>query len=80
MERRNSIAHSLNPGNSLGPEQLLKDIYSLDATALALSETLSANLATSAPTTEDIEAIEDLSDQPVRSTIFQRLKMLFSFQ
>lgn len=80
MERRNSIAHSLNPGNSLGPERLLKDIDFLDATALALSETLSASLATTAPTIEEIPAIENLSEQPVKSTILQRLKMLFSFQ
>lgn len=49
MERRNLIAHSLNPGNSSGPAQLLRDIEFLEATALSLSETLSTILPADAP-------------------------------
>ena len=52
MERRNSIAHSLNPGNSSGPEQLLKEIAFLEAMALSLSETLSASLPANTPEVE----------------------------
>jgi hypothetical protein len=42
FERRNGIAHSLNPTRSSGPDQILKDIDMLDAFGQSLCETLEA--------------------------------------
>lgn len=44
MEKRNDIAHSLNPGSSSGPSQLLKEVDFFKATALSLAETLPEHL------------------------------------
>lgn len=79
MERRNDIAHSLNPGNSLGPTQLLKDIGFLEATALSLSETLAANLPTNVPATEENAPNEILVSPPARVAILERLRRLLPF-
>jgi hypothetical protein len=42
FERRNGIAHSLNPARSSGSDQILKDIDMLDAFGKSLCETLEA--------------------------------------
>lgn len=42
FERRNLIAHALNPGQSNGPDQILNDITMLEGFGAALSETLSS--------------------------------------
>lgn len=42
FERRNGIAHSLNPARSSGPDQILKDIDMFDAFGKSLCETLDA--------------------------------------
>ena len=42
FERRNDIAHALNPGQSNGPEQIAVDIDMLKSFAKALCETLEA--------------------------------------
>jgi hypothetical protein len=80
MERRNSIAHSLNPGASSGPAQLLKDIDFLEATALSLSETLSLSLPADAPAIEGAGTIESPLNPPAAATIGQKLKALLSFR
>ncbi len=43
FERRNEIAHALNPGRSGSPDRISKDIDLLENFARALCETLSAN-------------------------------------
>jgi hypothetical protein len=40
MERRNGIAHALNPGSSTGADQIIKDLDMLDALAASLCLTL----------------------------------------
>ena len=80
MERRNSIAHSLNPRSSSGPEQLRKDIAFLEAAALSLSETLSASLPAIAPVDDQNQAEEDLSFPSASLSTFQRLRRFLSFQ
>jgi hypothetical protein len=40
MEKRNGIAHSLNPGSSVGAEQFLDDVNLLRAVALAMAACL----------------------------------------
>nr|WP_275983086.1 HEPN domain-containing protein [Propionivibrio soli] len=40
FERRNAIAHSLNPGQSSGPDQIVNDINLLESFGRALCETL----------------------------------------
>lgn len=80
MERRNSIAHSLNPGNSSGPEQLRKDIAFLKAVAMSLSETLSVSLPANDPVVDEVQAIENLNSPSAALTPLQRLRMLFSFR
>lgn len=40
FERRNSIAHSLNPRQSSGPSQIMNDIAMLEGFGVALSQTL----------------------------------------
>lgn len=40
FERRNAIAHALNPGQSSGPEQIINDINMLESFGKALRETL----------------------------------------
>jgi len=42
FERRNAIAHALNPGQSSGPDQIIKDIDMLESFGKALYETLDA--------------------------------------
>lgn len=44
MEKRNDIAHSLNPGSSAGPDELIDDISFFRALALSLAETLPEHL------------------------------------
>jgi hypothetical protein len=44
MEKRNDIAHSLNPGSSSVPDNLLDDISFFKALALSLAETLPQHL------------------------------------
>jgi hypothetical protein len=44
IEKRNDIAHSLNPGNSSVPDQLLDDVEFFRALASSLAETLPAHL------------------------------------
>jgi hypothetical protein len=44
FERRNGIAHALNPGQSTGPDQILNDITFLDLFGQALCETLDAGV------------------------------------
>lgn len=78
MERRNSIAHSLNPGNSSGPEQLARDIVFFEATALSLSETLTNNLPASVPVTDEIQVVENPSSPDAPLSLIQRLRLLFS--
>ena len=40
FERRNNIAHALNPGQSSGPEQIIADLDMLNAFSLAMLQTL----------------------------------------
>lgn len=40
FERRNGIAHALNPGQSSGPEQIITDLDMLDAFSEAMFQTL----------------------------------------
>lgn len=42
FERRNAIAHALNPGQSSGPDQIINDIDMLESFGKALHETLDA--------------------------------------
>lgn len=42
MERRNNIAHALNPGSSAGPDQIIKDLDMLEALSTSLCQTLDA--------------------------------------
>jgi hypothetical protein len=42
FERRNAIAHALNPGQSSGPDQIVNDIDMLESFGKALRETLDA--------------------------------------
>ncbi|SDU24790.1 hypothetical protein SAMN05216296_2639 [Pseudomonas pohangensis] len=42
FERRNGIAHALNPGQSSGPDQIIKDLKMLECFGKALCETLDA--------------------------------------
>lgn len=42
FERRNAIAHALNPGQSSGPDQIINDIDMLEVFGKALRETLDA--------------------------------------
>lgn len=44
MERRNNIAHALNPGSSAGPDQIIKDLDMLAALSTALCLTLDAEV------------------------------------
>lgn len=44
MEKRNDIAHSLNPGSSSVPDNLLEDVAFFKALALSLAETLPQHL------------------------------------
>lgn len=44
MERRNNIAHALNPGSSTGPDQIIKDLDMLEALSASLCQTLDAQL------------------------------------
>jgi hypothetical protein len=44
MEKRNDIAHSLNPGSSTVPDNLLDDILFFKALALSLAATLPDHL------------------------------------
>jgi hypothetical protein len=40
FERRNVIAHALNPGQSSGPDQIINDINMLSNFGMALCQTL----------------------------------------
>lgn len=42
FERRNGIAHALNPGQSSGPDQIINDLKMLEGFGKALCETLGA--------------------------------------
>jgi hypothetical protein len=42
FERRNGIAHALNPGQSSGPEQIMTDLDMLQAFSEAIVQTLDA--------------------------------------
>lgn len=44
MERRNAIAHALNPGSSAGPDQIIKDLDMLEALSTSLYQTLEADI------------------------------------
>lgn len=44
MEKRNNIAHSLNPGSSSVPDNVLDDVSFFEALALSLAETLPEHL------------------------------------
>jgi hypothetical protein len=44
MERRNNIAHALNPGSSTGSDQIIKDLDMLEALSNSLYQTLDAQL------------------------------------
>lgn len=46
MERRNNIAHALNPGSSTGPDQIIKDLDMLEALSTSLYQTLDAQMPT----------------------------------
>ncbi len=82
FERRNGIAHSLNPARSSGPDQILKDIDMFNALGKSLCETLEAlapkttaaaaeatpgNVAQVAMETAVVEAPAVASDTPVQS-------------
>lgn len=45
MERRNRIAHALNPGSSTGADQILKDLNMLEALAASLCQILDAQIS-----------------------------------
>lgn len=47
MERRNSIAHALNPGSSTGADQILKDLDMLGALAASLRQVLDMQIPVS---------------------------------
>lgn len=44
MERRNNIAHALNPGSSTGADQIIKDLDMLEALAASLCQTLDTQI------------------------------------
>lgn len=44
MERRNNIAHALNPGSSASPDQIIKDLDMLEALSTSLYKTLDAQM------------------------------------
>lgn len=44
MERRNSIAHSLNPGSSAGPDQIIKDLDMFKSFSISLCAALEEGL------------------------------------
>ncbi len=49
MDRRNSIAHALNPGSSTGADQILKDLDMLGALAASLYQVLDAQIPVPPP-------------------------------
>jgi hypothetical protein len=53
MDRRNNIAHALNPGSSTGADQIIKDLDMLEALANSLCQTLEA-LIPAAPAAEAV--------------------------
>jgi hypothetical protein len=55
FERRNGIAHALNPGQSSGPEQIVNDLDMLKAFSEAIFQTLDA--LTPRPTTAPTSAV-----------------------
>ncbi|OYW53044.1 MAG: hypothetical protein B7Y80_18985 [Hyphomicrobium sp. 32-62-53] len=56
MERRNIIAHALNPGFSTGTDQILKDLNMLTAVAASLCVTLD-DLAPKSPAQSDVGGV-----------------------
>jgi hypothetical protein len=67
FERRNGIAHSLNPARSSGPDQILKDIDLLEAFGKSLCETLEAlapkaEAAAAAATTGNVNQVPTEAD------------------
>lgn len=65
FERRNGIAHSLNPARSSAPDQILKDMDMLEAFAKALCETLE-NLSPKPAVMEMSSAEEDSAPEASR--------------
>ena len=73
IEKRNDIAHSLNPGSSSGPEQLLGEIEFFRAVALSLSETLPAHLP------QLIVQLDEPLEQTTPEALLQKLRILWPF-
>ncbi len=57
FERRNAIAHALNPGQSSGPDQIINDIDMLESFGKALCETLNTLAPKSLNTQKENETI-----------------------
>lgn len=64
FERRNAIAHALNPGQSSGPSQIMNDIAMLESFGIALSETLNALVPPPIP-----KAGENIDDVPAAQVL-----------
>ena len=59
FERRNGIAHSLNPGQSSGPDQIINDMGMLENFSKALCATLDAWV-----TTHSVAPVTDVTEAP----------------
>lgn len=59
MERRNNIAHALNPGSFVAPEQIIKDLQMLEALSISLYQTLDAQIPVPPPVVQPVPIAAD---------------------